>query len=87
MKKGIIIGSILLILVPVLLVNLSSTEDNIYCVKSSIRNYFNLDKKEIFLYQKYRIEEFNKYHNYDTSYTATAADWYEGHNITDYHCD
>ena len=44
-------------------------------------------KKEIEEYHQFRIEEFKKYHNYDTSYEAAEKAYYIGHDNTPNSCN
>jgi len=46
--------------------------DNVFAV----RILLNLDRDKIRAYQQYRICEFAKYHNYDTSWIATRDAFY-----------
>ena len=81
-RKGIPIILVCLTLFVLLTNNRYTVQREGYYVYASYRNLFGLDKDEILVYQQYRIREVNKYHNYDTSYSACANDWYIGHDKT-----
>ena len=66
----LVIAASLLLLVGVLIYK--TYPDNVFAV----RIVFNLDRQSILSYQRYRINEFAKYHNYDTSYLATRDAFY-----------